>query len=155
MIESIQIDQVWMGSRTASEVHELAPWVAAVVGYFREGASTLIYPLNLDQAEQLRDRLLTLAKGKPKTASERYAANKARIGLSFKFDKDADGIFVADRGASPPGIIPEAVGSISFKSELLDRIHCIQLTADDCKMFGEVMITVLAKHIEPPEDIEA
>lgn len=147
----LQINNVWMGAREASNTPGLEPWVAAVVIYLRVDGGSIACPLTLDQATQMRDRLLVLAKGKPKTAGERYAANKARIGLSFKFDHDTDGIFLADRSASPSGLPEEAVGSISFKAFNLDGIHCNALTAFDCAAFGETLVKVLQQHVEPPE----
>jgi hypothetical protein len=146
----LQINNIWMGSRVASGT-PLDTWVAAVVVYIHPDG-TLVYPLNLDQATQMRDRLLVLAKTtKPKTAGERYVASKTKLGLHFKFDEESDGIFLADRNASPSGLIAEAVASISFKTPSLGTIHCNQLTVDDCASFGDVLTKVLAGFVEPPE----
>jgi hypothetical protein len=152
----LQINKIWMGSREASKTASLAAWVAAVVIYIRADAHAIVYPLNLSQATQLRDRLLLLGSAtKPKTAGERYLASKARMGLSFKFDDETDGIFVGDRHASPEGLVAGMAGSISFKAHSIDGVHCNQLTADEFAMFGRVLVEVIAGHVEPPDEIEA
>ena len=143
---------VWMGSRDASTVGSLALWVTAVVAYNHAGGkSTIYYPLNRDQTISMRDRLLVLSepKPKPKTAGERYARRKEQLGLSFKFDEESDGIFVADRAASPDKIPPHAVGSISFKSGTLDGVFCVPLEAEHCAAFAKVLSEVLDLFVEP------
>lgn len=149
----IQINDVWMGSRDASNAL-LESWVAAVVIYYIVGGNSLVYPLNLDQAIAMRDRLLLLSepKPKPKTAGERYKAAKEKLGLSFKFDFEADGIFLGDKNASPEHIGLDKVGSISFKSGSLPHIHCVALSAEECAQFGKTLTQVLALHVEPPEE---
>jgi hypothetical protein len=148
----LQINSVWMGSRDASGV-TLEPWVAAVVIHsLLPGPDSLVYPLNYDQAIIMRDRLRLLSepKAKPKTAGERYKASKEKIGLRFQFDYDNDGIFLADRNASPEGIGADDVGSISFKSGKMFGVNCVPLSAEECASFAKTLTEVLERHEEPP-----
>lgn len=141
----IQINSVWMGSRDACGA-TLEAWVATAVVYTYSGGH-LVYPLNLDQAIQMRDRLRALSlTTRPTTAGERYNASKAKLGLSFKFDHDADGIFLADQNASPALLGADAVGTISFKSFKLSGVDCIPLTAEHCAMFAKTLTEVLDRH---------
>lgn len=136
--------QIHMGPRPDDDL--IASWVVAVVVYIDQGGGSFLYPLNRDQATVMRDRLVQLSAWKPaRTAGERYAESKSKTGLRFEFDNDGDGIFLADRGASPSSLCRSTAATMSFKSIGFKEQHvrCCQLTALECGRFAALLSKLL------------
>jgi hypothetical protein len=153
----LHIRDVWMGSsqavRDAPEDLSYAPVVIAFRTIQDGHPLNCLYPLNPDQAPQMRDKLRSLAeeRPKPKTAGERYKARKSAKGLHFKFDDDIGGIFVADVNASFKGLGADAAGSLSFKSQGLDGVVCVAFSREEFAMFADVVARAIDAFEAPPE----